>query len=352
MSEWRARLRGFVALFLARLREGWREPEVLFWAFVFPALLSGALAVAFRSRPAEPSRAVVVSGPGAEAVLVALRAAPLVDAEIADEAEAERALRRGRADVAVVPPGAGGPEVEYRLDPSRPESAVARARVDDALQRAAGRADPVSSRLVERAEPGGRYVDFLVPGLVGMNLMSGGMWGVGFALVDMRIKKLLKRLLATPMRPLDFMASLMATRVVSTVLEVGVLLGFAALVLDVPVRGSVLAIAMVSLLGSACFAGLGLAVACRAQKIETVSGLMNLVMMPMFVGSGVFFSIERFPQAVQGVLRLLPLTALNDALRAVVLDGSDLVSQWPRIALLAAWGGVSLALGLRLFRWT
>jgi ABC-type multidrug transport system permease subunit len=347
----RARARAFFAIFLARNREGYREPEVLFWAFVFPVLLSAALALAFRDRPPEPSRALVLEGPGAESLVAALREAPLVRAEAAGAEEAAQALRMGRADVVVSAP-AGASPVEYRLDPTRPEAGVARARVDDALQRAAGRRDALTSREVALREPGGRYVDFLVPGLIGMNLMSAGMWGVGFALVDMRIKKLLKRLLATPLRPADFMLALMTTRLVSTFLEVGVLLGFARLVLGVPVRGSVAAVLAVAVLGSMTFAGLGLAVGCRARRIETVSGLMNLVTMPMFVASGVFFSVERFPAAVQGPLRLLPLTALNDALRAVTLEGADLLSQWPRVLVLAAWGFLSFALGLRFFRWS
>lgn len=351
MSD-RARARAFLALCLARIRESYREPEVLFWAFVFPVLLSAALAVAFRDRGPEPSRVLVVAGPGAAPLEAALRDAPLVEASVADAASAAVALRMGRADVVVGRPAGRSGEVEYRLDPSRPEAGVARARADDAVQRAAGRADLVPTREVAVSEPGGRYVDFLVPGLVGMNLMSAGMWGVGYALVDMRIRKLLKRLLATPMRAADFMAAQMTTRVLSTFLEVGVLLGFAAAVLGVPVRGPVVAVLAVALAGTLCFSGLGLAVACRAQRIETVSGLMNLVQLPMFVGSGVFFSVERFPEAVQPVLRALPLTALNDALRAVALEGADLASQWPRLALLGAWGGVSFAVGLRLFRWS
>lgn len=350
MSD-RARLRAFLALCLARFREGYREPEVLFWAFVFPVLLSGALAVAFRDRAPEPSRALVLRGPASDRVLATLREAPLVRVEAAGEEEAARALRMGRADVLVSAPADPQSPVEYRLDPSRPEAGIARARVDDALQRAAGRRDPVGSRDVALREPGGRYVDFLVPGLIGMNLMSAGMWGVGYALVDMRIKKLLKRLLATPMRPADFMLALMTNRLVSTFLEVGALLGFARLALGVPVRGSLASVMAVALLGAMSFAGLGLAVACRARKIETVSGLMNLVMMPMFVGSGVFFSVERFPAAVQAVLRLLPLTALNDALRALTLEGAGLLSQWPQLLVLAAWGTASFALGLLLFRW-
>jgi ABC-type multidrug transport system permease subunit len=350
MSD-RARLRAFLALCLARLREYYREPEVLFWGFLFPLLLSFSLAVAFRDRAAEPSRALVQEGAAAERVLAALRDAPLVRAQAATAEEAARALRMGRADVVVLAPAGPGAAVEYRFDPSRPESGIARARVDEALQRAAGRLDPVASRDVATSEPGGRYVDFLVPGLVGMNLMSAGMWGVGFALVDMRIKKLLKRLLATPLRPADFMLALMTTRLVSTFLEVGVLLGFARLVLGVPVRGSLAAVLAIAVLGSMTFAGLGLAVGCRARRIETVSGLMNLVTMPMFVASGVFFSVERFPAAVQPFLQALPLTALNDALRAVMLDGASLAAVSDELLILTAWAAGSFALALRLFRW-
>jgi ABC-2 type transport system permease protein len=348
----RTRLRAFLALCQARLREYYREPEVLFWGFVFPLLLSGALAVAFRDRPPSPSRAVVLQGPGAERVLAALGAASLVHAEVAGADEAAAALRMGRADIVVVPPADPQAAFGYRLDPSRPEASVARARVDDALQRAAGRKDVVTSRDQVVSEPGGRYVDFLVPGLIGMNLMSAGMWGVGYALVDMRIKKLLRRLLATPMRAADFMAAQMVTRTAFTVLEVGYLLAFGRVALGVPVRGSVVGVIAIGLLGSLCFAGLGLLVASRAGKIETVTGLMNIVMMPMFVGSGVFFSVDRFPQAVQPVLRLLPLTALNDALRAVTLEGATLVSQAAPITVLLVWGGVSFVVGLKLFRWS
>ncbi len=352
MTSDRTRLRAFLALCVARLREYYREPEVLFWGFVFPLLLSGALAVAFRDRPPSPSRAVVLQGPAAARTVAALRRSPLVQAEIAGSDEAAASLRMGRADIVVVPPTDPQAAFDYRLDPSRPEASIARARVDDALQRAAGRKDVVTSRDQVVSEPGGRYVDFLVPGLIGMNLMSAGMWGVGFALVDMRIKKLLRRLLATPMRASDFMAAQMATRTVFTVLEVCYLLAFGRFALGVPVRGSVVSVLAIGLLGSQCFAGIGLLVASRAAKIETVTGLMNVVMLPMFVGSGVFFSIERFPLAVQPLLRLLPLTALNDALRAVTLEGATLVSQAAPITVLLVWGGVSFLVGLRLFRWS
>jgi ABC-2 type transport system permease protein len=346
------RLRAFLALCVARMRETYREPEVLFWAFLFPLLLSGALAVAFRERPPEPARAVVLDRPGAAAIARSLTGVKLVEVRTAGEEEAARDLRMGRADVVVVPPAAPGGAVEIRLDPTRPEAGVARARVDDALQRAAGRVDPVPTLERTVDEPGGRYIDFLIPGLVGMNLMNAGLWGVGYLLVDMRIKKLLRRLLATPMRPADFLLAQMTNRVFFTFVEVGFLLGFGHVALGVPVRGSLFAVAALSIVGSLSFAGLGLLIACRAQKIETVNGLMNLLTLPMWLGSGVFFSIERFPAAVQRPLQLMPLTALVDALRAVALEGASFASQGPRLLILAGWGVLSFLVGLRLFRWS
>jgi len=347
-----ARLRAFSALCLARLREVYREPEVVFWSFVFPILLSVGLGLAFRNRPPESSPVAVVEGPGAVEVVAALEHASLLKARALPRAEAEQALRLGRVDVVVVPGDPPSPtRVEYRLDPSRPEAILARSRVDDALQRAAGRQDPLTSREVAVSEPGGRYIDFLIPGIIGMNLMSGGMWGMGFNLVDMRIKRLLKRLLATPLRRADFLGSHMAVRVGFTGIEVGFLLAFGRWAFGLPVRGSLFGVLLMAVLGALCFAGLGLLVASRATKIETVTGLMNVVMMPMFICSGTFFSADRFPDALQPLIRALPLTALNDGLRAVILEGASLASQSGRILVLVLWGGLSFAVGLRLFRW-
>jgi ABC-type multidrug transport system permease subunit len=242
--------------------------------------------------------------------------------------------------------------VEYRLDPSRPESALARHEADAALQRAAGRKDAFPAQTTEVQEPGSRYIDFLIPGLIGLGLMNGGMWGVGFNLVDMRIKRLLKRLLATPMRRADFMLAQMTLRVAASFVEVAFLLLFARLALGVPVLGAWPAILFVGALGALAFGGMGLLLASRAQRIETVMGLMNVVTLPMTIGSGVFFSVERFPVVVQPLIRALPLTALIDALRAVISEGAPLLSQATPLAILCGWGALSFVVGLRLFRWS
>ncbi len=338
----------FRELFLARMHEFAREPEVVFWVFGFPLLLAIGLGIAFRNKPPDVIAVAVEAGPRAEETQRTLAKEAGFRAEIAEGAEARRNLRLGRVSLVVVP----GETTEYRFDPTRPESLLARARVDEVLQRAAGRADPIAAKDVATTEPGARYIDFLIPGLLGMNIMSGGMWGIGFMIVEMRSRKLLKRLVATPMRKTHFLGAVMTSRMILVFLEMILLLVFGRLVFGMIVQGQVWVIALLSTLGAFVFAGLGLLVASRARKIETVSGLINLVMMPMFVLSGIFFSAERFPAVVQPFVKALPLTALNDSLRAVILDGAGLPSQLPRIGVLALWGAASFTLSLRLFRWT
>lgn len=345
------RLRAIRELFLARLREYYRETETIFWSFVFPILLATALAIAFRNKPAEQSRALIISRPGAAQILQILKSSSLIKADISEESTAAAALMMGRVDVVITPPETSTAEVVYRFDPSRPEAEIARLRIDNALQLAFGRTAPLKSKEIKISEPGSRYIDFLIPGLIGMNLLSAGMWGIGFVLVDMRIKKLLKRLIVTPMHPSDFLAAQLSSRLLFSFLEVAFLLVFSKLVFNLPIRGSILSIFIVAFLGSLSFASLGILAGSRAKKIETVSGLINLIMLPMFIGSGVFFSIERFPDTVKVFLRLLPLTALIDALRAIILEGAALSSQWIQIVILIIWGITSFVIGLKLFRW-
>ena len=336
-----------VELTLARVRELVREPEAVFWVFVFPILLAAILGLAFRSRPPDALPVAVVEGPAAEARLQALQAESSLKPQRLAEADARAALVRGRVVLVV---SAGEPPA-YTYDPTQPESRAARMAVDAALQRAAGRADAFAPGAVEVTEPGARYVDFLVPGLLGMNLMGTGMWGVGFSLVVARNGKLLKRLVAAPARRSHLLAAQLLSRLIFLVPEAGALLLFAWALLHVPMRGSLVALAVVSLLGALAFTGLGLLTAARPRTIEGVSGIMNLVMVPMWVFSGIFFATERFPAGAQPFIKALPLTALNDALRAVMLDGSALTAVGPQLLNLTVWGALSFLIALRIFRW-
>src|SRR3984885_9820706 len=344
---------GYRHLLMARMRELQREPEVVFWVFVFPLLLATGLGIAFRNKPADASSVAIAAGSGAQEIAALLQASPghaAFKIDVLDDEAARKGFRLGKYDLVIEPDGAG--EVRYRYDPARPESTLARAEVNDALQTAAGRKDVVSTSEETSSEPGFSYIDFLIPGLLGMNLMNSGMWGIGFALVDMRQRKLLKRFVGTPMRRTDFLMALASSRLILMLIEVGLLLAFGALFFHVRVEGSLLAILLLGALGAISFGGSGLLTASRAQKIESVSGLINLVMMPMWIFSGVFFSYERFPKIFLPAIRALPLTALNDALRAIILQGAPLSSQFSRIAVLAVWGGVSFVLALRWFRWS
>jgi ABC-2 type transport system permease protein len=344
---------GYLHLLGARMLELKREPEVVFWVFVFPLLLATGLGIAFRNKPGDASPVAIVSGAGAQEAGALLQSSPRhasFKVDVQDEEAARRGFRLGKYDLVIEPDGSGG--LRYRYDPARPESVLARSLVDDALQVQAGRKDVVATTEVTTSEPGSRYIDFLIPGLLGMNLMNSGMWGIGFALVDMRQRKLLKRFVGTPMRRGDFLLALLSSRLVLMIIEIGLLLTLGVIVFHMKVLGSLFAILLLGTLGAICFGGVGLLTASRAQKIESVSGLMNLVMMPMWIFSGVFFSYERFPAVIQPLIKALPLTALNDALRASILEGTPLIHQWPRLLVMGAWGGISFVLALKWFRWT
>jgi ABC-2 type transport system permease protein len=346
----RAERSALYELTMARVRESLREPGVLFWVFGFPILLSVGLGLAFRGRGPEPVVVGIVEGPGAGEVERALAAAS-IQVQRLDEKAARLRLRSGKVSLVVIPGATPDAPLTYRYDPTPPEARLARVAVDAAVQRAAGRKDPRAVRDAPVTEPGSRYIDFLVPGLIGMNLMSGSMWGIGWVIVDMRVRKLLKRLLATPVRRRDLLLAQCIARVGSLPLEVGSIIVFARLAFDVQVTGSWLALGLVSLVGALAFAGLAILVSSRAQNTQTVSGLMNVVMMPMFVLSGVFFSAAHFPDVIQPALSLLPLTALNDGLRAVMVDGASVAGVAKPLAVLSAWGVASFAAGVRIFRW-
>jgi ABC-type multidrug transport system permease subunit len=380
-----------------------REPSALFWTYGFPVVLALALGVAFRNRPPEPVEVAVEASPGCESWRDALATNSQVHVRWLNPHEAREALRVGKVSVVVgrqepapnAPREQNGPlapalspsegergnrsqvlehtDVQrltervvnsvsgnsaaaglpriYLFDPTRPESRMARAVVDDALQRAEGRGDPTPVRDQLVTEPGSRYIDFLIPGLLGFNLMSSGLWGVGFVIVEMRVRKLIKRMMATPMSRAHFLLSFVLVRGAFLLGELPILLGFAHWVFHVPIRGSIPLIVGLSTLGSLMFAGMGLLIGSRAQNTHTVAGLVNMTSLPMLVASGVFFSAARFPEMFQPIIRLLPLTALIEAVRTVMLDGAALTAVANQIGIMLAWGLISFVVALRMFRW-
>jgi ABC-2 type transport system permease protein len=333
-----------VQLTLLRFREFIREPEAVFWALIFPIILATGLGIAFRGETATPVRVAVTGDDLAQS----LREDPALDVVTMTPAEAADALRAGRILIVIEP---DGNEVTYRYDDTNPQARAARAAANQALQVAAGRTDPVAVADVITREAGSRYIDFLIPGLVGMGIMGNAIWGLGFSIVDARRRKLMKRIVATPMPKHLFLGSFLAWRMMLLPVEVGVPVVFGNLAFGVPVRGGIIDLALVAIVGSMAFSAIGLLIASRARTIEAVSGLMNFVMMPMWILSGVFFSADRFPDSVQPIIQALPLSALVDALRASMLQGASLVVLWPQLLVLCLWLVVAFTVAMRLFRW-
>ncbi len=346
-----------VQLTLVRFREFVRQPEAVFWTFVFPILLAVGLGLAFRSRAPERANVAVLASSETSAAAAQIRSAlagdSALDVQVLDDSGAYRALRTGKIALVIVPasPSLASGAVEYVYDPQRSESRNARLVADRALQAGAGRTDPV--RIADRTvtEKGSRYIDFVIPGLLGMNLMGSGIWGIGFAIVDSRGKRLLKRFMATPMSRVEYLMSFLLSRLFFLVLEVVTLLGFGALAFGVPLRGSLFELSLICLVSALAFGGLGLLIAARAKTVEGVSGLMNLVMMPMWIFSGVFFSSSNFPDVVQPIIKALPLTAVNDALRANMLEGTPISGLGLEMLIISGWLLISFVAALKLFRW-
>ncbi|HXT16837.1 MAG TPA: ABC transporter permease [Gemmatimonadaceae bacterium] len=333
-----------------RFKEYTREPEALFWSFGFPILLAIGLGIAFRSKPPDIVHVAVANTDSrAAGIAASLKRDKGLAVDLLAADTAATALQTGRVALVATPAADGG--VTYQFDNTRPDARDARMMVDDALQRGAGRADPVRVSERQVREAGARYIDFVIPGLLGMTIMGGGIWGLGFSIVDQRRKNLLKRLVATPMSRAEYLLSYIISRLVMLTIEAGVLLTFSRLFFGVPMRGSIFAVAVITVVSALAFGGLGLLIASRSKTIEGVSGLMNLTMLPMWVLSGVFFSSENFPHAVQPFIKALPLTATNDALRASMLRGTALPALWPQFAILAAWMIVCFMVALRVFRW-
>jgi len=339
--------RPLVQLTLWRIRDFIREPEALFWVFAFPIILAFALGLAFSSRGPAIVRIAVEDGPGGRQLHESLDSRPDIESLLLNAAEAQRRLRTGRVALVAV---AGEPAF-LRYDSTRSEANLARLVVENAIQEASGRRDvrEVKGQLV--TEPGSRYIDFLIPGLIGMNIMGTGLWGVGYGIVRQRNHKLLKRLLASPMRKSQYMLSHVLARMVFLIGEVGAVLLFGHLVFGVPVRGSLFSIVVIVFIGALTFSGIGLLVASRARTIEGVSGLMNLVMVPMWICSGIFFAYSNFPEVLHPFILAIPLTALNDALRAVMLEGVSIVAVGGLLAIVGGWGLASFGMALKMFRW-
>jgi ABC-type multidrug transport system permease subunit len=351
MTEQRSPL---LELVKTRLREFYREPAIVFWVFGFPLLMAMGLGVAFRSKPPTIPKVGLVLVEAADSkhknsqLSQALLASERIAVQQLTPELAADKLARSQLDLVLT---LDGPGATYTFDPKRDASPQARLIVDHELQAAAGRTDPIATQDRAVTEAGSRYIDFLIPGLIGMNLMGSSMWGVGYNLVVARKRKLLRRYAVTPMRRSHFLLSYFLSRSLFLSLELALLVSFGVLVFGTVISGSVLAFIVAAVLGSAAFAGISLIIGGRLDNTETANGWMNFVQLPMYVLSGAFFPYQQFPDWMHPFIEALPLTALNNALRAVYNEGAGMVQIWPESLVLVAWGAAGFLIALRTFRW-
>ena len=331
-------------LTIARFRLFLREPEAMFWTYAFPIIMAVGLGLAFRNRPPDKLKVAATT----PQLTQALAADNGLAAATTTEAAGTKSLATGAVVLLAIQQSGG---VTYKYDATNPDGRTARMIADRAIQAAAGQPQPVRTNNQLVQEKGSRYIDFVVPGLLGMNLMGPAIWGLGFSIVEARQKKLLKRLVASPMPRWQYLASFLLSRLVMLIVETIIFVGFSALAFGVPLRGSLLELAFICVLCSLSFSALGLLIASRARTMEAASGLMNFVMLPMWILSGVFFSASRFPNVIQPIVRALPLTAAIDALRGNMLQGLNLGQLYMPMAILLFWLVVPFVVALRIFRW-
>jgi ABC-2 type transport system permease protein len=346
MNRWNA----FTQLVLTRFREFYREPEVVFWVYGFPLILAIGLGIAFSGGKLPPPT-VDIQGSEQDSRVAKLKEilqAEEMKVEVHSRQECRERLKRGKTDLYIVPEDK---HLRYVYDDTRKESVMARHWVESVWVRSQRGASVPKSKNDPQEERGSRYIDFLVPGLMGMNIMGGGLFGIGFVLVDMRVRKLFKRFLATPMNRVDFLLALFTARTAFLIPEMLALFAVGWFLFGVPVEGNPLTLLLVILLSAFMFSALGLLIGSRTEKMESASGLINLFMLPQYLFSGVFFSSRRFPEEVQPFIQALPLTQVNDALREVMLEGRTLPDIAWRLAIIAAWTVVPMYLALKWFRW-
>lgn len=339
-----------VQLVLAQFKEFVREPGVLFWGFIFPILIAGILGLAFMQRPDIKSTVAVVGEREAMDTPLQRRLDSLNKAEgfhliYLSKEEALAKVRRG--EIALYMEETGDGEAVFHYDPVNNDARMQYLSITNALL-SPGNDQFREAHITAR---GNRYIDFLVPGLIAMGIMNSCLWGIGWNLIDYRIKKLMRRMVATPMKKSVFLLALFISRGVLLLIEASIIVAFAYFAFDVTIQGSVPAFFMVFLSGLTAFAGLAALMASRARHSQVGNGLINAITLPMIILSGIFFSYQNFPDWVVAMVRFLPLSILADALRAVFNEEAGVAESLFEAGALLLLGVGFFFAGLKIFKW-
>jgi len=365
-------------LTLALFREITREPGVLFWGILFPILMSLGLGLAF-TRKADVTRKVAVIRSSEDTVrenseisqfleLNCILQEPddidsyrwkyvLKDDKLGNtiflfyELEWDEAmvmLKRGTVNLIL---RNNNGKAEYHFDPVNADAELTYLKLRGLM----GNGEAVHSESNTEIKPltiiGTRYIDFLVPGLVTLGVMMSSMWGISYGIIEKRSKKLLRRLVATPMKKSHFLLALITVRVTMNFIEALALIFFALLVFNLTIQGSISALILLFIAGNIAFAGIAVFVSSHTSNTEVGNGLINAVVMPMMVLSGIFFSYQNFPDWSINVIRVLPLTMLTDGIRSIFNEGAGYNEIAVPFLVLSTTGILFFGAGLKIFKW-
>jgi len=368
-------------LILANIRELIREPGVLFWGIVFPILMSLGLGVAFTTKkevittvavigqrhllpgPADPASTIWKFMRANKAMICKgredgiSRSLPAPDEQLGnttflftamDWQRAMALLKRG--NISVILDEKDG-EVQYHFDPMNPDAQLTYLKLSKLFVSPGAVIRKNDTEVRPLTVSGTRYIDFLVPGLIAMGVMMGCMWGVSYAIIERRSKKLLRRMVATPMKRSNFLVALISVRIAMNFAEAGLLFLFAWLAFGITVQGSVIALFLLFIAGNLAFAGISILLSSHTAKTEIGNGLINALSMPMMVLSGIFFSYHNFPEWSIPVIQQFPLTMLADGIRSIMIEGAGFPEVALPVIVLSATGFIFFIAGMKIFRW-
>jgi ABC-type multidrug transport system permease subunit len=345
--------RSFSQLVLSHFRVFFREPAILFWAVLFPIIMAWVLGVAF-SNKGESLKTVYVTG---DRVVPGLVSGEKVFAEETgnpvrfrfrhtSESEALTAIKRGVIALYIE---VRSDSLVYHFDPANSDAQLTHLILERGLN--SRRESVTRSSIKTLKTTGTRYIDFLIPGLIALGVMNSCIWGIGWSLIETRMKKLLRRMVATPMKKSVFLSSHIMTRIILGGFETLLLLVFARLYFDTEITGSLLAFFVVFLAGIFAFSGIAILIATRTSKTEVANGLVNAVTLPMMILSGIFFNYHNFPDWAIPVIQVLPLTLVADSIRAVFVEAAGIAEVFRAVVILCTTGLVTFVLGMKMFRW-
>lgn len=337
------------------LKEYIREPGIIFWAILFPILLALGLGMAFSGSGSQDRTVALLCEKNCEQAFSKLGDQLKVgndktgytnfDFKKTTWDEAVLMLKQGKTGLVIEENDLG--EYIYHFDPANTDARLSYMQLSDHFKKVNSNEEEISVL----KQKGTRYVDFLVPGLMAIGIMMSCMWGISYSNVDKRNKKLLRRMIATPMKKSSYVAAQLIGRIIMSAVEASLLFLVTHWVFNITITGSIIALILMFIAGNVLFAGLAWLLASRTSKTQIANGLINLVIMPMMILSGIYFSYHNFPDFMIDIIQWLPLTILADGIRSIFIEGAGISQVINGVLILTLTGVILLSIGIRVYKW-